>query len=1030
MWKLIRYRRLQALSIALLAALITTCAVFAPLYDRATQQALVDVRLAQAPVEVSGLSLRSSAPPPGNYFTGQEAGEPLTLEELTGLVGPGVRHRFRPAVPSLGAEADVFPDTNTSAIGDVLWRGGACRHVVTVQGRCPRRAGELMVSAADRRIFDYQVGTRIRVAGDVLDPNAPPATATLTVVGVYRQSGDEYWFGRLLTGRSGILAGRPPAHLLHDTWLTARVTFETPAIPALPALSSAVDLPLDQPRTGIDQLVRLGPQVTHLQRTAEREAASGRLVRTFTGLPELSKEIDDERAQSGVTIPLLMLQLGLLAVVVLWLVLAAATEQRRPEVALALLRGRGPSGARRLLLRELVPVALVGVPTGAAVALLLCWAARWLFLAGAAPFEIPPAAVVAMLGAAAVLVTLTLLAVRRVTREPVESLLRRVPRRATGWSLGVLETLVIAASGTAVVAFVTGGLSGPIALAAPALLALLVGLLVAHATVPVAAAVGNRLLRRGRVRLGVSVLDAARTPAAGRTVAILTVATALLVFSADALVVGARNRDAAAEQVAGAPQVAAVLDADLVAVRKVLRSLDPQGRTVTPVVRLRPPARQAPVTLAVVPDQFRHIAMFPGQEASRIPWQVLAPPSQSPITVRGTRITGRLSGQGLTVTGPGGTVAPTVTLGLVGLSNGRSSAPLGSIATGNHSRTFNAAISCRDGCLISGITVGVSPGSSITGTLGLAGLATERGPLRLGPASQWNSVKDRTTGTLTVTSPSADTLHIRLRTLGNNTVTAHQAWFPTRVPAIVAGRLPAGSDGDDFLAAGLAGDTQDARREARVPRVPTGPPDKAMVNLDVVQRDSGVDPDAQVMLWFAREDPAALARVSKALTAKGISLGDVHTLSEARRTYDESTAAWSLQLAVVVGVAGLLTGILVLLVIAVTGWRLRSRDFAALRMSGLSRRELRRIAVAEQLIAILLAVVAGVVCGAVGAHYALPTLPLFATDPEVSTLDLSTAWGAVAIGFGGALLVLTVTGVLIGRTIARRSTLERVREAM
>ena len=81
------------------------------------------------------------------------------------------------------------------------------------------------------------------------------------------------------------------------------------------------------------------------------------------------------------------------------------------------------------------------------------------------------------------------------------------------------------------------------------------------------------------------------------------------------------------------------------------------------------------MTLAVVPDQFRHIAMFPGQEASRIPWQVLAPPSQSPITVRGTRITGRLSGQGLTVTGPGGTVAPTVTLGLVGLSNGRSSAP-------------------------------------------------------------------------------------------------------------------------------------------------------------------------------------------------------------------------------------------------------------------------------------------------------------------------------------------------------------------
>ena len=253
------------------------------------------------------------------------------------------------------------------------------------------------------------------------------------------------------------------------------------------------------------------------------------------------------------TIPLLMLQLGLLAVVVLWLVLAAATEQRRPEVALALLRGRGRAGARTLLLRELLPVTLAGVPLGVVAAAVLCWAARTLFLPGAAPFEIRPAPVLTALAAAVVLATLTLLAVRRVTREPVETLLRRVPSRRAGWSLGVTETLVLAAAGTAVVAFLTGGLTGPIALAAPALLALVVGMLLAHATVPVAAAAGRGLLRRGRVRLGVSVLDAARTPATRRTVAIVTVATALLVFSADALVVGARNRDYAAEQESGAP---------------------------------------------------------------------------------------------------------------------------------------------------------------------------------------------------------------------------------------------------------------------------------------------------------------------------------------------------------------------------------------------------------------------------------------------------------------------------------------------
>ena len=291
-------------------------------------------------------------------------------------------------------------------------------------------------------------------------------------------------------------------------------------------------------------------------------------------------------------------------------------------------------------------------------------------------------------------------------------------------------------------------------------------------------------------------------------------------------------------------------------------------------------------------------------------------------------------------------------------------------------------------------------------------------------------VDDATTGALTVTSSSDDRLRVGLDTSGDNTVTVHQAWFPSRVPAVVAGRLPAGSNGEDFLATGLSGDTRDARRVVRVPRLPASLPDAAMVNLDVVQRGSTVDPDAQILLWFAHEDPAALSQVTRALAAKGIRVGDTHTLSDVRRTYDESTAAWSLQLAVLVGVAGLLTGILVLLVIAVTTWRLRSRDFAALRMSGVGLRSIRRIAVAEQLIAIGLAVVAGVVCGTVGAHFALPTVPLFATAPAVSTLDLSTAWPAVGVGFAGATVVLALAGWLIGSAIAHRAALERVREAL
>ncbi|MGI9157778.1 MAG: FtsX-like permease family protein, partial [Marmoricola sp.] len=476
-WKLIRYRRLQALTIALLAALVTTCAVFAPLYDRATQQALVDVKLAQAPIQLSGLAL-SSAKPEGNNFSG--ASEQLVPvqdpKDLVALVPASVRSHFARPVVSISGQPDR-PGSPNSSGGALLWRAGFCRHVVLLGGRCPTGAGEIAVSRADAHNFGYKPGTKITIAGAQVE-NSPAPTAPVTVVGVYRQRAAPYWFGLHLTGSSGLMA--PPSSVIqHDYWLTDRATFYSRQIPRLPQQYPAVDFTLDQQGNGVDELLRLAPQLRRLERKAQSLTSQGIPVSTDTGLTEIADLVSHQRAQSEVTIPLLMVQLGLLAVVVLWLVLGAATEQRRPEVALALLRGRGRRGARRLLLRELLPVALAGVPGGLGVALLLCWATVTFYLPGSASIEIRPAPVLAVVAAVLVLVALAMLAVRRVTREPVETLLRRVPTRGSGWRLGALETLVIAAAGTAVVAFVTGGLTGPIALAAPALLALVVGLLLA-----------------------------------------------------------------------------------------------------------------------------------------------------------------------------------------------------------------------------------------------------------------------------------------------------------------------------------------------------------------------------------------------------------------------------------------------------------------------------------------------------------------------------------------------------------------------
>ena len=147
-----------------------------------------------------------------------------------------------------------------------------------------------------------------------------------------------------------------------------------------------MDLPLDRAAVGVDDVLALAGGIDRL--AGDLRHGTGVYVDVHSGLPSIAQDLRHQTRQSRVTVPLLMAQLGLLAVIVLWLVLLAVTEQRRPEVALARLRGRGRRGARDLVLGELLPVVLAGVVPGAAAAVLGAWVARTLVLPGRAPFEL------------------------------------------------------------------------------------------------------------------------------------------------------------------------------------------------------------------------------------------------------------------------------------------------------------------------------------------------------------------------------------------------------------------------------------------------------------------------------------------------------------------------------------------------------------------------------------------------------------------------------------------------------------------
>jgi hypothetical protein len=112
----------------------------------------------------------------------------------------------------------------------------------------------------------------------------------------------------------------------------------------------------------------------------------------------------------------------------------------------------------------------------------------------------------------------------------------------------------------------------------------------------------------------------------------------------------------------------------------------------------------------------------------------------------------------------------------------------------------------------------------------------------------------------------------------------------------------------------------------------------------------------------------------------------------------------------------------------VSGWRLRARDLAALWLGGVPRRFVRRLAWTAQLPAVVVGVLAGGVCGLLGAAVSMPIIPLFAEAPGVPTLDLHTPWLPVLSVAGVALLVLGGWSAALGWSVHRRATLERLRE--
>ncbi|KRF17164.1 hypothetical protein ASG90_07560 [Nocardioides sp. Soil797] len=1032
----VRNRPLEAVTLILLATTLTACVAFAPLYARAMQGEATVQQLDRAPSLATSLVLTSTTTYDESDFTSAgPTSAPLRVDELMDVVPDRVRGYYGTPVAGQTANATVEHGAPNST-GTVISQPDQCRLVTITDGACPTAPGEILVSDTDRKIYGIRIGDRIRVTGERFQKVQPDGSSRaittgvrLSVVGSYDAADwserDDRWAGNRLGGWSGTTDPGPPPKRFHDAWIADENTFSENRTALLPAQASYVGLALRKSLVGPDEVALLAREIDRLR--AELLTRTGSDISVESSISAIADDLEAQAETARVTVPLLMAQLALLALVVLWLALRAAAEERRPEVALVRLRGGGRRGARRFVVRELLPLVLAGVPPGGVLAILGCSLSRWWLMDGDLGVPELDLRLLLAVGLAALLLSAAVMVVaHRFGREPVAQLFRRVPLRRPLWRVGVLAAVSVAAATSALIAIILGDATGSVALGVPVLLSVVVGILLAHLTGPVSALFGRRVLRRGRLVGAIALLDAARSGTAARTVAMVTVAAAAAAFSTNAYAVAERNWSAAAAHRAGAAVVVSAEGGTVAQLRAVATDADAGGDHATPVARIKSPGTDAPQVLAVDPESFARVALHPGGEPSPDVWTALGVGDAEPLRVTGRRARIRVIADGLEARQPDGHRTP-VDLSLhVQDESGAWETRVAQGLPGDTTVRAAFAMSCEDGCTVTGIRLRTVPGSSIRGQLSLDRFSVDGNAIRLDPRGGWRPVD---TPEVTVTSTADDgTVGFDIRTSGASITDLSTTWLPTTVPVVATeARAEVTQDVID-TAPGLDGLSVPTEVAGTVAHVPASNDRTLLANLEALERIAPGRPDAAMEIWL--DSPSLVTTVEQSLSDHGLVITDVRRQSALDRELRGTTAAWSLRLALVVGVLGLLLAAMVLIVVAAAGWRAGTRDLAALRLSGVSARGVRRMAVAAQLPAVLVGVAAGTVTGVVAARIALPIVPFFATDPEVSLLDLSTAWWAVVPAAVVALFVLAGTGALIGVNLSHRSGVDRVREAV
>ncbi|MET7424128.1 FtsX-like permease family protein [Dactylosporangium sp. NPDC005555] len=994
----IRYRAGRSFVVFVLAATASTAAVLAPAYSRAAQQSVLTDGLSAASTDATGLTVGAKGTADSAAF--------MDLAEIRLAVNTALTKdqllADRLDLPVAAIDTEV---TLGDLTGKLAYRDNACHHL-SIDGDCPDEPGRIAVSRRTAAARDLKTGDKLTVH---LGPATGGHDKTFTISGLYTPTdADAAYWGRTSYFNAGDSTADALFSMTEDDLRQERTA----------TLATRLEYPLRADRVRLDDVAGLRDGIQTLG-----DRLRGQELEVTTTLPAVLRDIDADRASIGRTAPVIAVPLLLLCWFVLFLLVASLTEERAPEIALAKLRGYPAGRAGRFGLGEVLLLTVAATPAGIAAGLLLVQVAAGALLADGVRVEVRWPVFAAAGVALAAGIAATVLAGRQTLARPVLGLLRRVPERG-GLRAGVADGVVVALAAASLAAAVSDR-GSPLALLAPPLIAVVVGVAAArllglwsHARLRIAR-------RRGRIVPLLSAAQLSRRPGGRRLVVVVTVAVALLTFAATAWDAAAQARRDTAADTVGAQRVLTVAADHPSALQAAVDKADPGGHSMA-VVRASQRFDNVPVELlGVQSGRLADVAVWRGHSradvgelAARLHPDVAAPlrlgkDVAAEITVDALPARPALRVAAI-VAAPG---QPPRTVALGGLTKG--------------TRSYHATLTgCAGGCRLVGLAIGRAAGGSEPFAVSVAvrGLSSDGGPLAPGfdLSGRWqprqSTVSVRPGAALGVDVAGSDTA---------DAVVEHVD-TPDALPAVLAGGAPT----DDAAAAtfklpGFSEQPQPFTVAAHAGSLPRAGRRGVLFDLDyatrMAERGASLADNATLRyeVWASAAAPADLDR---RLAAAGVQVLRTETIDGRLAQLARRAPALGLWLYLLAGGAAILLAIGVVLLTAYVGVRARLYELAALRVAGVRAGQLRRAVFQEYRALLGVPLVVGLAAGLLGAMVMLPGIPLV-TVGVATPIAWRLTMGALPIAVAAIVIGLAASVLMVLRLLGR-ATPEQLRDGV